>query len=884
VTDDRNSMPEGASGRVLVLTNQDLCPEVFTAALEGLGLRATVCSTVAEALAELENRDSPPIDHAFVDLCLECSDDMSAEPSGVEALRQIRERGASLGIVAFCSVPGCSERDLEGLALAAGADDYVARGDGAAEALVGSLIEHLDCLRALQRRLQRYTEDRDPMFQALQQLGVGIAVVDRHLRVWYMNDTLREEMGYSLLQTSGERARLVCYARDGECLAPASCLGCGVRRAIDLRGEVQQVALMRVNALRPEGSRRPALRYYQLTAKPMLGSPTSDRVMAVLETAQDITDTLRATGMDRRVRLELLARAVLDVGFSRCRIYIRGEGSARRLELAVFAGGDIERHGGHEIDLEQSHAAARRGQWEAGAAWFPPGYEREPWHEELGLPADHQGWVDWPVFGPAGRLLGWIAADTAPPADDVSVPACDRVRFVGRPVVPSDLEALRMYADHAAQILSTSQDTDIIEFDREAAAISELDSRVLVSGATPTEAAAWALDTLHEHLPALVHSTVRYYSHWTQSSVLFASRGPLDPYLEREVSLYDLRRPSGRIHKTGETVVHHLDDEGGWDRWMRGWIEASHPGFDEALRANQVEEIIIRPLVIENHMVGTLAVFLSERGAVSSGAPQWLLERCLERAQACATAARMQERLRSEAIDQAMPDLLPAIAHKLGTPLFLANREIRAFTADAEEGTATVESARASMANLKRHMSKIDGIRRQFLEMSAAGGRRRQRIDLVSVLRDAVADATDGVCDEFVVVYTQCPDRAYAYASREDLSEVFYELAANAVRALDGRGVLSIEVSPYPASKEAPVAWRVTLENPGRIPDEDKTRIFDPFYTTNLASGTGLGLALVQRLLRANEGTIRETGTDTVVFEVLVPSWSEPRRGGEEEA
>jgi two-component system NtrC family sensor kinase len=188
------------------------------------------------------------------------------------------------------------------------------------------------------------------------------------------------------------------------------------------------------------------------------------------------------------------------------------------------------------------------------------------------------------------------------------------------------------------------------------------------------------------------------------------------------------------------------------------------------------------------------------------------------------------------------------------------------------------------MANLKRHMSKIDGIRRQFLEMSAAGGRRRQRIDLVSVLRDAVADATDGVCDEFVVVYTQCPDRAYAYASREDLSEVFYELAANAVRALDGRGVLSIEVSPYPASKEAPVAWRVTLENPGRIPDEDKTRIFDPFYTTNLASGTGLGLALVQRLLRANEGTIRETGTDTVVFEVLVPSWSEPRRGGEEEA
>lgn len=876
-----------AAGRVLVLSSRQVPAQILTDALGSLGYKVIVCSELSEALSAIGqgHADAPVVDHALVDLCLVPEDAQRERPSGLEAVSQIRAHGPSMGIVAFCSAPRGQNAELTAAALAAGADDLVEYSDDGWEQLVSDVAAHLEFFRTLQQRLRRYTSDRDPMLQALQQLGVGIAIVDRHLRVWYMNETLREEMGYPLMVASHGRYWLSCYAQqDAQCPAPASCLSYAARKAIEEKREVQQTALLRVNTLRGEGRRRPALRYYQLTAKPMLSSAKDGRVMAVLETAQDITDTLRTTGMDRRVRLELLARAVLDVGFSRCRIYTRGDGSARRLQLTVFVGGNIDRHGGHEIDLEQSHAAARRGQWEAGAAWFPPGYEREPWHEDLGLPVDHQGWVDWPVFGPAGRLLGWIAADTAPPSEDAPLPACERTRFVGRPVAPSDLEALRMYADHAAQILSASQDADTVEFDREAAAISELDSRVLVSGATPTQAAEWALEALHENLPSLVHSTVRYFSDWTQSAVLFASRGPLEPYLEREVSLYDLRRPSGIVHQTGEPVIHRLNADGSWGPWMKGWLEASPPGFEEALRSNGVVHILIYPLQIEGHPVGSLGLFLSEVDAVSTGAARWLLERALERAQACATAARMQERLRSEAIEQAMPDLLPAIAHKLGTPLFLANQEIRAFDLDVEEGTATVESARTAMANLKRHMSRIDAIRRQFLEMSAAGGRRRQRVDLVSVLREAVSEATEGVSDEFKVLYHQCPERADVNASREDLSEVFYELAANAVRALGGKGELHIEVSPYPASNETPVAWRITFENAGRIPDDDKARIFDPFYTTNLASGTGLGLALVRRLLRANEATIREIGTDSVVFELLVPTWTQPHRGREGEA
>jgi signal transduction histidine kinase len=71
----------------------------------------------------------------------------------------------------------------------------------------------------------------------------------------------------------------------------------------------------------------------------------------------------------------------------------------------------------------------------------------------------------------------------------------------------------------------------------------------------------------------------------------------------------------------------------------------------------------------------------------------------------------------------------------------------------------------------------------------------------------------------------------------------------------DGAGLVLL------ATKQAAVALSVTDTGIG-VPDEEKQRVFDPFYqvdssSTRQAGGTGLGLSIVKRLVDAHEGTVR---------------------------
>jgi len=93
--------------------------------------------------------------------------------------------------------------------------------------------------------------------------------------------------------------------------------------------------------------------------------------------------------------------------------------------------------------------------------------------------------------------------------------------------------------------------------------------------------------------------------------------------------------------------------------------------------------------------------------------------------------------------------------------------------------------------------------------------------------------------------------------SRNDLMEIFYTLAQNAIQAMIRKGKLIIRANLQFSNGDNPLAV-ITISDTGPgIPEDVLSRLFEPFFTTKpLDEGNGLGLCLVKSLVKRNGGSV----------------------------
>jgi signal transduction histidine kinase len=102
------------------------------------------------------------------------------------------------------------------------------------------------------------------------------------------------------------------------------------------------------------------------------------------------------------------------------------------------------------------------------------------------------------------------------------------------------------------------------------------------------------------------------------------------------------------------------------------------------------------------------------------------------------------------------------------------------------------------------------------------------------------------------VVREDAPDLPQITAHPGELSQVWTNLIDNAIDALPAGGELRVET----AREAEHLVVRVIDNGPG-IPPDIQPRIFEPFFTTKgVGEGTGLGLDIVQRIVRQHAGQI----------------------------
>ena len=86
-----------------------------------------------------------------------------------------------------------------------------------------------------------------------------------------------------------------------------------------------------------------------------------------------------------------------------------------------------------------------------------------------------------------------------------------------------------------------------------------------------------------------------------------------------------------------------------------------------------------------------------------------------------------------------------------------------------------------------------------------------------------------------------------------ELNQVWTNIIDNAIYALPQGGELMIETCKEPKNIKVKI-----IDNGSGIPKEILSRIFDPFFTTKkVGEGTGIGLDLVNRIIKRHNGEIK---------------------------
>ncbi|MES2774132.1 MAG: ATP-binding protein [Bacteroidota bacterium] len=103
------------------------------------------------------------------------------------------------------------------------------------------------------------------------------------------------------------------------------------------------------------------------------------------------------------------------------------------------------------------------------------------------------------------------------------------------------------------------------------------------------------------------------------------------------------------------------------------------------------------------------------------------------------------------------------------------------------------------------------------------------------------------------VVKNYCGNLPEVTAYVGELNQVWTNLVDNAIYAVDKNGIITIET----ACDDRDILVTIT-DNGAGIPQEIQSRIFDPFFTTKkVGEGTGIGLDIVNRIIKKHNGTIK---------------------------
>lgn len=198
----------------------------------------------------------------------------------------------------------------------------------------------------------------------------------------------------------------------------------------------------------------------------------------------------------------------------------------------------------------------------------------------------------------------------------------------------------------------------------------------------------------------------------------------------------------------------------------------------------------------------------------------------------------------------ALGEVAAGVAHEIRNPM----TAVKGFIQLIEEDLPPESPHREYTGIAIYEVNRMNKIVEELLYYARPSESSKMKVDINQIL-EAILTLVDFKIKKSNVTVTRnfTVKLPRIYVDDEQIRQVFLNLIINSTQAIEDKGTIIVSSGIADDGKSVYVG----IEDTGKgIDAKDLERLFDPFYTTR-KNGTGLGLAVVQRIVELHEGKIK---------------------------
>lgn len=228
----------------------------------------------------------------------------------------------------------------------------------------------------------------------------------------------------------------------------------------------------------------------------------------------------------------------------------------------------------------------------------------------------------------------------------------------------------------------------------------------------------------------------------------------------------------------------------------------------------------------------------------------------------------MDDRMRRMERYLGLGSLVAGLHHEIKNPLSALSLHVQLLEEEFERQPVTADITEM-LSVIRLEVARVIQVLESFRDYASLSDLNAHPLDLLPVIAQQLRLIRPQADRQQVRTSVETAGPEFApriVADRTRLEQVLLNLFINALEAMPDGGRLTVRVS----QSDELLKIEVCDDGPG-IPEDLRSMIFDPYFTTK-SEGTGMGLALCEKIVRQHQGSLeyRRNGRESV-FEILLP-------------